>query len=508
MKIFPKIVQLCLHYHCQCHCRHCGVANLAHNIKGELSLSEIKKIFKDLKMSGTDFVDLSGGEPTLHKDLMGIIRLGKECGFEMSIETNGMNLDEEFISNLKKSGLDLMYLSLDDYGLAPQNRNRRGRGAFASAVDTLRRSHKMGLPVHVSIVPVNQEFFTDGEVNDQIDFCLKNGAEKIRILFPSHVGNCRPSKQTLYSEEHELSLLGHVDNKYHDLVYVEGPAAQLSVILAEREFHCPARRGFCYIAPNGYVMPCPYLPIVFGDIKRESMTEIFSRMYEHPFLKEGDSYCPTRDEEYLKATLADINEDFPFKFAKNSNRVNCFSSCNNNCHLCPLPERQLSDRQLMEKIAKVDRRYRTIHLYGGEIFTRRNALAIMREAAKDFEIVLYTNARVFANRTLAQKSSAFNIKAVKVPFFSFHKEKFEKMTGVEGSFRETLSGVANLAREGLAVSIYVPEAELESRKIESLISLGVVSVSAYKMGRMNVLPDSVLCFGNCLQETRLLWQKT
>jgi len=64
-----KVVQLTVTNRCQCRCRHCGVAKLREEMKEELPLERIDRIFEDLQLAGCLVVDLFGGEPTLRADL-------------------------------------------------------------------------------------------------------------------------------------------------------------------------------------------------------------------------------------------------------------------------------------------------------------------------------------------------------------------------------------------------------------------------------------------------------
>ena len=501
-----KIVQLCLTYSCQCNCLHCGVRDINTQLKEELTLAQIERIFDDLKALHCQAIDLSGGEPTMRKDLFDIIRLGKQRQFLMTIETNGLNLTPLILAKLKQSKIDKVFLSIDDFRAEYHDRRRRHKGLFASIVESLKFAHKIGLDVHVSMVPENREYFIQGLANQYINFCLENGAARVRILFPSYVGNCSNSEKIFCSEEDELSLLGYIDKKYYDLVYVESEESYLSTALKDQKVICPAKSVFSYIATNGYVMPCPYLPIVFGDIRKESMIEILSRMREHPLMSQNGLYCPTRDKDFLQTMLKGLSPKNPFISAKSLNRIDCHAMCNNQCPDCPASRQGIDVTQLLKAVEKVDKKYKSIHLYGGEIFTHENIFPVLEKIGRDFKLVIYSNARVFVDHTFVDRLQKLNIKAIKVPFFSLSPKSFDRLTKTPGSYRQTLLGISYLCKAGIPVSVYIPEEEAK-KDIALLKSLGVVSVSSFKRGDSDSLPDSVLCFGRHLQETRLLWLK-
>ena len=502
-----KVVQICLAYDSQSNCSHCGVKHGGDHSKKELTLPQLTHIFTDLKLSRFDCLDFSDSKPTLRKDIMDIIALGKKFGFSMTLETNSFALTPTLLAHLKRAGLGLIYLNMDDSLLKVYDKTKGHEELLKSVLNTLHNAKKINLPVHVSMVLKNKENFLGGGANTQIKLCLENGAEKIRILFPSYVGNCSQGRKILCSEDDELDLLTHIDEKYRDSIYVESTLSPLTTVLKEKRVLCPAKNGFSYISCQGYVMPCPCLPIVFGDINKEPMMEIVSRMHNHPFMRRHGHYCLTRDKVYLTKILSDVNESHPLIFVKSMNRVNCYAPCNNNCQHCHLPSDEKTTADLLDAVSKVDKEYKSIHLYGGEILIRDDILLLLEKISAEFEIVLYTNARMFIYHSFVQKIRKLNIKAVKVPVFSLQESKFDKITGVNGSYQQTIKGIANLAQSGLAVFVYIPQDEAAS-DIQALTSRGIVSVSWYNISDSQPLNDFVLCFGARIKETHLMWLKT
>jgi len=160
-----KVVQLTLTNRCQCNCEHCGVSKLREAIKGELTAEQIDSIFRDLKLAGCLVVDLFGGEPALRHDLFDIIERGKSYGFIMSLETNGYVIDRAYMERLSATGLDQIYLSLDDYRAEVHDRRRGKNGSFERAVRALELGAKTGIAMHVSLVPQTREFFINGDIN-------------------------------------------------------------------------------------------------------------------------------------------------------------------------------------------------------------------------------------------------------------------------------------------------------------------------------------------------------
>ena len=75
---------------CNFNCSYCHNSELIPCCKGEISESIIFD-YLDKRKNLLDGVVISGGEPTIQKDLVHFIRLIKEKGFSVKLDTNGTN---------------------------------------------------------------------------------------------------------------------------------------------------------------------------------------------------------------------------------------------------------------------------------------------------------------------------------------------------------------------------------------------------------------------------------
>lgn len=79
-------------------------------------IREMVKIAKNLKPIECNAVQLTGGEPTLREDLLEIIRVIKEEGYDhVQLNTNGIRLayDQDLAIQCRRVGLSTVYLSFD-----------------------------------------------------------------------------------------------------------------------------------------------------------------------------------------------------------------------------------------------------------------------------------------------------------------------------------------------------------------------------------------------------------
>lgn len=94
---------------CNFNCWYCHNCEVISQVKGTISENEVLAFLKQRK-GFIDGVVVSGGEPTLQKDLVPFIRKIKQMGFKVKLDTNGSNL--KALEDLTKENL-LDYIAMD-----------------------------------------------------------------------------------------------------------------------------------------------------------------------------------------------------------------------------------------------------------------------------------------------------------------------------------------------------------------------------------------------------------
>lgn len=93
---------------------------------------------------------LSGGEPTLRRDLPEIVdHAVNQRGRAVLVLTNGVNWTAEYAARLEQAGLRYIQVSLE--GPQPVNDEVRGVGTYRAALRTIRMLIARGLRVTVSV---------------------------------------------------------------------------------------------------------------------------------------------------------------------------------------------------------------------------------------------------------------------------------------------------------------------------------------------------------------------
>ena len=143
----PQIASLALTMRCNLNCRYCCAAriipaNKSNGCESDIDLEKTKRIFANPLFANCLFVDLSGGEPLLVKDLDRIVAYLTRNGYLTNISTNGLLLADRIV-DLKRAGISRINVSLYDANRSVMERD-------------LIKINRV-FPVHTSVVLLRSE---------------------------------------------------------------------------------------------------------------------------------------------------------------------------------------------------------------------------------------------------------------------------------------------------------------------------------------------------------------
>ncbi|BCU70787.1 GTP 3',8-cyclase MoaA [Stygiolobus caldivivus] len=169
---------------CNFSCFFCHMEGEGNNGEG-LNADEIALVAKIGKEFGITTVKLTGGEPTLRKDIFEIISKLKEVGIsEVSMTTNGFILDK-IAGKLKEAGLDRVNISLhaSSPGLFKEITAVDG---FEKVIRGIRECNRVGLkPVKLNFVVTKRNV---NEVFNVIELAENLGVDEIHLIELHPVG--------------------------------------------------------------------------------------------------------------------------------------------------------------------------------------------------------------------------------------------------------------------------------------------------------------------------------
>ncbi len=143
----------------------------------EPSFEQIKEMLLNLRHQTpmpVDVVQFSGGEPTVHDNILEIIKMAKDVGFKfVMMATNGIRIskDLEFTKRLKEAGLRIAYLQFDGTRPEPyiQARGYNALPQKRKAVENLKKAQ-----IATVLVPTVVKGVNDDQLGEIIDYGFKN----------------------------------------------------------------------------------------------------------------------------------------------------------------------------------------------------------------------------------------------------------------------------------------------------------------------------------------------
>jgi radical SAM protein with 4Fe4S-binding SPASM domain len=286
---------------------------------GELSTAECRQVIDDIAVANPNvFLILTGGEPLLRKDLFDLAACSADKGFTVVLGTNGVLLREAQARQMRQSGIQGASISLDSTDPQQHDTFRHLPGAWHGAVRATEalRAEGLDFSIHTSITSWNA-----AEIPAMIDLARELGARVLNFFFLVRTGRGE-SLTDIAPEQYEqiLTSLARIqgfpadekpgqaksafDRPEDPWTVPAGRSGELIIRakcapffrrilyaldaqspLLQNYAHgsCPAGKAYCRIMPEGDVTPCPYMPVVAGNLRQRSFVDIWQQaeVFEH-----------------------------------------------------------------------------------------------------------------------------------------------------------------------------------------------------------------------------------
>lgn len=241
----------------------------------EMSSEVIERSIGELQDLGVCIVGFTGGEPLLRPDICELVDRVDDRSVSI-IFTTGDGLTRDVADRLQQNRLFGMAVSLDHYEPEIHDERRGHKGAYETAVRAIGESLSHGFYTMIQIVATRE--MAGGEfMGRYLDLAARLGVHEIRLLEPMPAGNllkCAGSCTLGARERDELRRIHVKTNRSRRLPKV----CAFAHIEDKSLYGCGAGFQHLYIDAHGNVCPCDFTPISFGNVKEQSVQEIWSRM--------------------------------------------------------------------------------------------------------------------------------------------------------------------------------------------------------------------------------------
>jgi radical SAM protein len=302
---------------CDLACVHCRAAAQPRRSQFELTTEEGFRLIDEIgEMQPKVFV-LTGGDPLKRDDTFAMIEHARRRGLEPAVTPSATPLlTEDAVSKMKQHGLSRMAISLDASTAALHDEFRRVPGSFDLTLRAIRKASQEEIPVQVNttvsrrtigdlphmvalledlgiamwsvffLVPTGRakmvDLVTPAEVEELFGFLYETSKRvKFAIRTTEAMHYRRYTLQRMMAEQGlSMASLRNPETGLIDpsTLFVQnrmplGIRPQDNVSRAPRGVN--EAKGFVFISHIGDVFPSGFLPLKAGNVKKESLAEIY-----------------------------------------------------------------------------------------------------------------------------------------------------------------------------------------------------------------------------------------
>ena len=299
-----------LTHRCPLQCPYCSNPLELERVNTELDTEQWQKVMRQAAQLGILQVHLSGGEPTLRRDLVDIVKTASEGGLYTNLITAAVLLKREQLEALKEAGLDHVQISIQNTDANAENADRVGgyKGGSAKKKIVAGWVRELGLPLTIN-APIHRHNIKDVEA--MIDYAVELGADRIEVAHVQYYAWALKNRAALMpTREAFMEAAKIVERKREELKGVIVIDAVVPDYYAKYPKPCMGGwgRGIINVTPSGRVLPCHAAESItgleFDNVKDKPLGEIwlygeaFQKYRGTDWMKEPCRSCPRREIDY------------------------------------------------------------------------------------------------------------------------------------------------------------------------------------------------------------------
>jgi MoaA/NifB/PqqE/SkfB family radical SAM enzyme len=248
-----------------------------HVMPGEMRREELFQFCEDIVRSEIPYVAISGGEPLLHPEFFSISEFIREGGCSLKVETNGEFIDRKVARRL--AGLEFRSVQVSLDGATPATHERlRLKGDWQKSVRACEYLIEEGVNTEIVFVPTK---FNIHEIGAAIDLAASLGVYGFYTGKIMRIGRAAQNWSLLCpsDEDYEkfFETLKWKTKEYEGRIRIYFYPYD---IIEELKYRLRSPAASLLVLPNGKVKLIGPLPFICGDVRKESLKEIWRKYKE------------------------------------------------------------------------------------------------------------------------------------------------------------------------------------------------------------------------------------
>jgi PqqA peptide cyclase len=268
-----------LTHRCPLQCPYCSNPLRLERAGSELPTGVWLDVLEQAAALGVLQLHLSGGEPTLRRDLEEIVALAAKVGLYSSLITAGVLLTRERLERLAALGLDHVQVSIQDAEPANADRIARYAGGHAKKLEVAHWVHALKLPLTIN-APVHRQNIAS--LPAIIDLAVDLAAQRLEVAHVQYYGWALQNRQALMPTRRQVldsvELVEQARERLRGVLVIDFVVPDY---YARRPKPCMGGwgRGSINITPSGKALPChaaetiPGLP--FDNVRDKRLADIW-----------------------------------------------------------------------------------------------------------------------------------------------------------------------------------------------------------------------------------------
>ncbi|HHW00194.1 MAG TPA: radical SAM protein [Clostridiaceae bacterium] len=256
-------------YKCNFNCTHCY--SRTRMDLNELDFEDKMIVAKNIAKNKVFNVNLGGGEPLLCNDCFEVIRFLSEHNIQVNLSTNGWKLTKEVVSQLQRSGLRGVSVSIDNSDSKLHDENRNQPNSWAEACRSIRLYVEAGFHVSISTTITTQNY---GNLEEIIKLGVSLGVNGIDFKRLKTMGNAYFRQDLELSESQKEQLYSNIVT-WKKLYPITINLSYGSEYIEGIDNGCPCGKTSLAIMCNGDISPCVYNTYKIGNAVKDDIHDVW-----------------------------------------------------------------------------------------------------------------------------------------------------------------------------------------------------------------------------------------
>lgn len=277
---------------CDLACVHCRACAVPDRHPAELTTQEGFALLEEVRSFGDPLMVFTGGDPLKRDDLFDLLAYSTRLGLRTTVTPSATPLlTARAIEAIQRAGVARMALSLDGPDAPSHDGFRQVAGSFERTLFGLREARRIGLETQVNTTVTRHNVARLAEIATLVD---EVGAKLWSVFFLVTTGRAQAGDdltaaeyeqvfEFLYETSRRVPFDIKTTEAQHYRRYVaqrrkaegNGASRKADTGAVARQAGINDGKGFVFISHTGEIYPSGFLPISAGNVRRDSLGEVY-----------------------------------------------------------------------------------------------------------------------------------------------------------------------------------------------------------------------------------------